>query len=134
MTTKKLFLGVLSLFDIALIAIYYTLVAILLIALFQNFTKDSLYNNKNKIKAQPTYSLIVNVCIEASVLAIIAFFLRKIVAALPTPLKKFKKFHSAEVNAGFLIGFFAIRGGIVDDFRDKLGEIIKRLKRKIEFN
>lgn len=131
MATNKLFLGVLSLFDIALIAIYYTLVAILLIALLQNLAEDALYSNKIKIKDQTTISLVLNVCIEASILAIVAYFLRKIVMALPTPLKKFKYFHTTEVNAGFLIGFFAIRGGLVDDFRGKLGEIIGRLKKMI---
>lgn len=134
MANNKLFLGVFSVIDVALVAVYYTLAAILIVAVLQNYIHPVLHKYNQHIEEQSNLTLVSSVCIEASVIGVLAYFLRKIVMSLPSPLKMVRgygKFHSEEVNGGFLIGFLVIRGGLVDDFKDKLEEIIKRLNRGI---
>ena len=133
MIGKKLILGIVTISDVALIAIYYTLAAIVVVAVLQNYIHPELDVNKRSIKDIDSLTLIIHVCIEASIIGILAYFLRNLVAVLPSPLNKLtkNKFRPEEVSGGFLIGFLAIRGGLVDDFRDKLGELIERLNKKI---
>ena len=134
MIGKKLILGIFTIADIALIAIYYTLAAILLVAVLQNSVRPLINLDNKSVQDMSNVRLVSHVCLEAAIIGILAFLIRKIVISLPTPLynvKGYKKFHTQEVSGGFLIGFLVIRGGLVDDFKDKLGEIIKRLNRKI---
>ena len=134
MIGKKLILGIFTITDVALVAIYYTIAAILLVAVLQNSVRPLINSDKIYVEHQSTITLISHVCLEASIIGILAFLIRKIVISLPTPLyivKGYKKFHTEEVSGGFLIGFLVIRGGLVDDFKDKLGEIIRRLNKLI---
>ena len=89
--------------------------------------------DKRTLKDTDSLTLIFHVCIEASIIGILAYFLRNLIAVLPSPLHHVSKnkFRPEEVSGGFLIGFLAIRGGLVDDFRDKLAELIERLNKKI---
>ena len=51
---------------------------------------------------------------------------------MPTPMKALKGYNSVtaeQVSGGFLIGFLVIKGGLVDDFKSRLGETVKRVNK-----
>tara|TARA_B100000902_G_C27240901_1_gene879915 strand:+ start:729 stop:1136 length:408 start_codon:yes stop_codon:yes gene_type:complete len=133
MIGKKLITSIVTLSDIALIAIYYTLSAIVIVAVLKDIIQPRLEINKRSIKDVESLTLITHVCIEASIIGILAYLLRHFVTVLPSPLNIFykNKIRPEEISGGFLIGFLAIRGGIMDDFKEKLGELIERLNKKI---
>ena len=134
MIHKKLFLAFITILEVSVISIYYTIAAILLVATFQNIVRplsDGRLRNV-PLKDETTVHLIIQACLEASIIGIFAYFIKKIVEMMPTPMKALKGYNNVaaeQVSGGFLIGFLVIKGGLVDDFKSRLGETVRRVNK-----
>ena len=133
MIHKKLFNSLITIVEVAVISIYYTIAAILLVAILQNIIRPITQDRYNvPIKDEKTVKLIIQACIEASIIGIFVYLIKIIVAKMPTPMKALKGYNSVtaeQVSGGFLIGFLVIKGGLVDDFKSRLGETVKRVNK-----
>ena len=125
-TTLKLRL--IKLADIGLLGIYYTISALLIITVFNKFFQK-LFEKQN-IKEVSTKILILQVCLEAASIGILAYHLRHFVRNIPFPfdgVDGYRHFKTKEINGGILISFSVLTA--FTDFKQRINELIFRINK-----
>ena len=127
MDNTKMLLRLIKLFDIGLLGIYYFLGALLFIKIFNNMFSFLFQNKKYPINKIKTRTLILQLCIEASIISILAYFLRHFVRAIPFPLNGYNGYvhtKTKEINGGVVIAFSMITA--FSDFKNRAVELSNR--------
>ena len=116
--------------DIALLGIYYTIGAITFITVFNRYFKYIFDIKNTHLEDIKTSTLLLQICLEAATIGILAYFLRHFIRNIPFPfdgIKGYKHKRTKEINGGILIAFSVLTA--FTDFKDRMNELILRINK-----
>ena len=115
--------------DIGALGVYYFLGSIIFVTVFNNFFRMLYETDKNKIKDVSTSTLLIQTCIQSSVILIVSFYLRHFVRNIPFPFEgmyNYKHSMTKEINGGIVLSFAMITA--FSDFNERAVELASRFK------
>tara|TARA_B100002052_G_scaffold298338_1_gene331539 strand:+ start:1097 stop:1486 length:390 start_codon:yes stop_codon:yes gene_type:complete len=126
---KKELLRDVKLIDIALVAMYYFTFSLIFITMLNKFFEVIFREEKYPIEKTSTLTLFIQTLIEIGTLAIVSFYLRHFIRAIPFIFDGRYGYHhtqTKEINGGVVITFALMT--FFSDLRRRSYELSTRLK------